>query len=295
MTAPVTLPILGPLLRKVIMRIQPPREDLCELTREWTGDRFDDGRPRVPDFVIDELRTATTEQVWSVLWDGGYERQFEGGWLQTHPGKRLVGRAVTAQFLPQRPDLDGVMVETANREGRPTRSENQNWLVVEALVPGDVMVVDIFGKIYEGTVIGDRLGTALDSRTGAGAVIHGGIRDLEGIQSLESVNVFHRGVDPTPIKNVTLGGLNIPVRIGGATALPGDVVFGTPSGVLFVPPHLAQKAAEEAANTRDRDKFSKLRLSEGRYSTSEIDIETWSKVTESDFIAWRRAETRAAR
>lgn len=268
------------------MHIQPPPETMQAMTAQWHGERFPDGRPRVPDEVLEELRTATAEQIWTVLWDAGYEHQFEGEWQVTHPSRRLVGRAVTAQFLPRRPDLDDVMVETANLEGRPTRSENQNWLVVESLVDGDVMVVDIFGKIHEGTVIGDQLGTAIDSRTRAGAVIHGGIRDLEGISALENITVYYRGTDPTPIRRVTLAGLNIPVRIGGATAMPGDVVLGTPSGIMFIPPHLAEQAARESVETRQRDVFAKHRLAEGRYSTSQIDVVTWADEIESDYLAW---------
>lgn len=269
------------------MHIQPPPETIRAMTSRWEGERFDDGRPRVSDEVLEELRGATTEAVWDVLWKEGFERQFEGGWSVTHPDRRLVGRAVTAQFLPQRPDLDDVMVATANGEGRPTRSENQNWLVVESLVEGDVMVVDLFGKVYEGTMIGDQLGTAVDTRTGAGAVIHGGVRDLEGISQLPSATVYHRGTDPTPIRNVTLAGLNIPVRIGGATAMPGDVVLGTSSGVLFIPPHLAEKAASLSAETRSRDLFAKTRLREGTYSSSQMDVEVWAQEVESDYLSWR--------
>ncbi|WP_061963152.1 RraA family protein [Demequina aurantiaca] len=268
------------------MYIQPPTDTLVALSPDWHGERFPDGRPRVSDAVLDELRNATAEEIWTVLWDAGYERQFEGNWERTHPDKRLVGRAVTAQFLPQRPDLDAVMVKTANDEGRPTRSENQNWLVVESLVDGDVMVVDIFGKVYEGTVIGDQLGTAINARTKAGAVIHGGIRDLEGISQLEHINVYYRGTDPTPIRNVTLAGLNIPVRIGGATAMPGDVVIGTPAGVLFLPPHLAERAAQDSAETRRRDEFAKLRLQQGRYSTSDTDVEVWAEHVARDYQEW---------
>lgn len=271
------------------MHIQPPIDTMLALTSQWEGERFDDGRPRVSDAVLEELRTATTEAIWTVLWDEGFEHQFEGDWHVTHPGRRLIGRAVTAQFLPRRPDLDTVMVATANNEGRPTQSENQNWLVVESLVDGDVMVVDIFGKIYEGTVIGDQLGTAIDARTKAGAVIHGGIRDLEGISQLANITVYYRGTDPTPIRNVTLAGLNIPVRIGGATAMPGDVVLGTSSGVLFIPPHLAEKAAQLSAEIRRRDEFAKTRLREGTYSTSQMDVIHWAEDINRDYESWRLA------
>ena len=271
------------------MHIQPPAETIHALTPHWDGERFADGRPRVSDQVLEELRHATIEQIWSVLWDAGYQRQFEGDWQVSHPGRRLVGRAVTAQFVPHRPDLDAVMVQTAGAEGRPTRSENQNWLVVESLQEGDVMVVDLFGKVYEGTMIGDQLGTAIDARTHAGAVIHGGVRDLEGLTALEHANIYYRGTDPTPIRHVTLAGLNIPVRIGAATAMPGDVVLGTPAGVLFIPAHLATQAAHDSAETRLRDEFAKLRLTEGRYATSDVDVEVWAEHIEADFTEWRAA------
>lgn len=269
------------------MRIQPARRDLTELTAAWKGERFEDGRPKVADAVLEELRRATTEHIWSVLWKHGYQRQFEGNWKETHPDTILVGRAVTAQFVPHRPDFDRVVLDVAAAEGRTTTSDRQNWLVVESLGKGDVMVVDLFGKIYEGTLVGDNLGTAVASRTGAGAVIDGGIRDLQGIRQLKNVNIFHRGVDPTPIRNVTLAGMNIPVRIGGATVLPGDVVLGTPTGVLFIPSHLAELAATASADNRSRDEFGKQRLAERIYSSAQIDVPTWDSSIEADYQAWR--------
>ncbi len=259
---------------------------MLDLTAEWTGDRFDDGRPKVDEGVLDRLRKATTEQVWSVLWDAGFEHQFEGSWRQTHSGKVIVGRAVTAQFVPKRPDLDRWVMDAAAKAGLRTEVNKQNWLAVDTLVKGDVLVVDIFGKVREGTVIGDNLGAAVAARTGVGAVIDGAIRDLNGIQRLDSVNVFYRDTDPTPIRNVTLATLNGPIRVGQATVLPGDVVLGTSSGVIFIPPHLAEAAATASEEIRRRDEFGKLRLSEGRYAAAEIDVKTWSDRIETDFHEW---------
>jgi len=270
------------------------RTEMVELTAQWTGDRFDDGRPRVPDSVLDRLRHVTTEQVWSVLWDAGYEYQFEGDWRETHPDRVTVGRALTARFVPKRPDLDRWVMDAAARDGLRTEVHRQNWLAVEALTENDVFVVDIFGKIREGTVIGDNLGSAVAARTKAGAVIDGGIRDLAGIQRLTSVNVYYRGTDPTPIKDVTLAGLNVPVRIGQATVLPGDVVLGTPTGVLFIPPHLAEAAVDGAERTKRRDEFGKLRLSQGRYTSAEIDVKDWAAPIEADFDAWLKDKAAGA-
>jgi 4-hydroxy-4-methyl-2-oxoglutarate aldolase len=213
-------------------------------------------------------------------------RQFAGGWRETHPGTILVGRAVTAQFLPHRPDYDAVVVAAGAREGHHEGDRQNSW-VIETLERGDVLVVDIFGKVVEGTVVGDNLGTAVATRTGVGAVIDGGIRDLQGLQKLEGgVNIFHRAVDPTPIRGVTLAGINIPIRIGGATVLPGDVILGTPTGVSVIPAHLAAAVAESSEDTRIRDVFGKQRLAERRYTSAQIDVPTWSAEIEADFQQW---------
>jgi len=224
-----------------------------------------------------------------VLREHGYPRQFEGNWMQTHPGRILVGRAVTAQFLPHRPDYHDAIQQAGLREGRASVGGQNSW-IIETLEPNDVMVVDIFGKIKDGTVVGDNLGTAVRTRTRAGAVIDGGIRDYQGLVRLNDVNFFVRGVDPTAIADVTLAGLNIPIRIGGATVLPGDVVLGTPTGVIFIPPHLAQEVVEASEEIRVRDKFSKLRLAEGRYTSGEIDVPVWREDIEADFQTWKRAD-----
>jgi regulator of RNase E activity RraA len=270
------------------VRIHPGKDDLEELTAAWTGERFGSGRPRVPDDVLASLRLATSEEAWSHLYEAGYVRQFAGGWRETHPGTILVGRAVTAQFLPHRPDYDAVVVAAGAREGHHEGDRQNSW-VIETLERGDVLVVDIFGKVIEGTVVGDNLGTAVATRTGVGAVIDGGIRDLQGLQKLEGgVNFFHRAVDPTPIRGVTLAGMNIPIRIGGATVLPGDVVLGTPTGVSVIPAHLAAEVAASSEDTRIRDVFGKQRLAERRYTSAQIDVPTWSAEIEADFQQWRK-------
>jgi 4-hydroxy-4-methyl-2-oxoglutarate aldolase len=272
-----------------MMHVQPSREDLIELTRHNPFERFPDGRPRVPDDLLERMTLVTTEEAWAVLRSHGYHRQFEGNWMQTHPGKITVGRAVTAQFLPHRPDYHDAIQRTGLGEGRGGIGGQNSW-IIETLQPNDVMVVDIFGKIKDGTVVGDNLGTAVRTRTRAGAVIDGGIRDYQGLVKLNDVNFFMRGVDPTAIADVTLAGINIPIRIGGATVLPGDVVLGTPTGVIFIPPHLAQEVVERSEDVRVRDEFGKLRLGEGRYSSGEIDVPSWREDIEADFQAWKQVK-----
>lgn len=267
------------------MHVQPSREDLIELTALNPFDRFEDGRPKVPDDLLERMKLVTTEEAWGVLRQHGYHRQFEGNWLQTHPGKILVGRAITAQFLPHRPDYHAAIQQAGLAEGRGSSGGQNSW-IIESLQHNDVMVVDIFGKIKDGTVVGDNLGTSVRTRTRAGAVIDGGIRDYQGLIQLNEVNFFVRGVDPTAIADVTLAGINLPIRVGGITILPGDVILGTPTGIIAIPPHLAQEVVETSEAVRVRDEFGKQRLDEGKYTSGEIDVSVWREDIEADFIAW---------
>jgi 4-hydroxy-4-methyl-2-oxoglutarate aldolase len=268
------------------MHVHPDPDSIIALTPMWAGERFGSGRPKVATAVLDRIRNATTEQAWSLLRSHGFHRQFAGGWMQTRPGHIVVGRAVTSVFLPHRPDFDQVIVEAGAREGNPAGDRQNSW-IIETLVEGDVMVTDIFGKIENGTVIGDNLGTAVAARTKVGAVIDGGVRDMAGLAQLDGVNFFFRGADPTAIQDVTLAGINVPIKIGGATVLPGDVVLGTPTGVTFIPAHLAEEVADAAEDVAIRDVFGKLRLTEQKYSSADIDVPVWPEHIEADFQRWR--------
>ena len=261
------------------------RQDILMLTPEWKGDRFDDGRPRVSDDILSRLEKVSTEEAWAVLWGKGYEFQFEGGWTQLNPGKVLVGRAVTARFVPRRSDLhDSLMEYGHSKEGRI--GEMNSW-VIETLVEGDVVVVDLFGKVYKGTFSGGNLSTTIATRTKRGQIIDGGIRDAQQILTIDNLVTFCRGMDPTPIRDVTLAGLNGIVRIGNATCLPGDIVLATYTGVLFIPPHLAEEVVEHSERTRLREIYGLQRLREGVYTSAQMDTK-WTDEIEADFDVWRK-------
>jgi 4-hydroxy-4-methyl-2-oxoglutarate aldolase len=264
-------------------------ENIQRLTPLNPFERFADGRPKVPDDLLERMKLVTNDEAWGVLERGhGYNFQFEGNWLNLHPERVLVGRAVTATFVPQRPDLHQVVEEQGRAEGR---TGGQNTWVIDTLVDGDVIVVDLFGKIRDGTFAGDNLSTTILSRTGTGMVIHGGIRDAVRVAELPDLAVFVRGVDPSAIAQATLIGVNVPIRIGNATVLPGDVVLGTPEGVTFVPPHLVQEVVETSENVRLRDVFGKQRLAEGTYTSGQIDVSSWASDIEADYQQWRSART----
>ncbi len=271
------------------MKIFPRPEDVIALTPENPFDRYADGRPRIPDDLIERLKLVTTEEAWGTMRKHGYNDQFEGNWMQTHPDQVLVGRALPCLMVPARPDLQAVVEAQGKAEGR---IGGQNSWVIDELQMGDVLVVDLFGKIKYGTFVGDNLSTSVRTRTRAGAVIHGGIRDFQGIRELTDVNFFHRGMDPTAIKDVTLAAVNTPVRIGDATVMPGDAVLGTATGIIFIPPHLIQEVVERSEDIRVRDEFGKLCLANGKYTPGEID-RTWSEAIEADFQTWLQARSAA--
>lgn len=243
------------------------REQMLQFTAKNPFERFEDGRPKVPDALLEKLKDLSAEEVWAVLPGAGFPNQYEGNWQLLHPGKKLVGRAVTAQFLPLRPDVNEVI--DANFHANGIRAA-QNQRVIDMLRPGDVLVVDLFGKIENGTIVGDNLATAIYAATGGtGLVVDGAIRDLEGIFPLDMAAYF-RGVHPTPIGNVMLTAINTPVRIGSATVMPGDAVFGDREGVYFIPPHLVSKVLDNAVEIHIHDEWSKMKLMTGKYKSSEI-------------------------
>lgn len=264
-------------------------ERVAALTAAWTGERLDDGRPRVPDDIIERMKLVTNDEAWGILERTytNYNFQFEGNWLQTQPDVPLTGRAVTAQFVPLRQDLQDVVQSIGAEEHR---TGGQNTWIIDQLQKNDVLVVDMFGKIHDGTFIGDNLSTAARRRTGTGMVIDGGIRDYARILELTDFPVYCRGVDPTAIAEVTLVGVNIPIMIGGATVMPGDIVLGTREGLTFVPAQLAEEVVLHSEDTRQRDVFGKGTLAEGKYTSGEIDVPVWAPHIEADYKNWCDAQ-----
>ena len=203
------------------------RELMEKYTSQWKGERYDDGRPKVPDRLLERAKDISIEEAWGVLRNEGYENQFEGNWKMIHDDVPVVGRALTAQYLPARPDMTNAIEEQGKADGRIGSSNS--WPIDE-LQMGDVYVADGYGKIVDGTLIGDNLGNSIYAKSGNGVVFDGSLRDLGGLSNIEGFNAFVRGWDPSFIKDMMLGGLNTPIRIGRATVLPGDVVLAKREG-----------------------------------------------------------------
>jgi 4-hydroxy-4-methyl-2-oxoglutarate aldolase len=259
------------------------RDDRIAYTPLWSGERFPDGRPKVPDDLIGRMKAVSIEEAWAVCNRHGFTNQFEGGWVTTHAEPVLTGRAVTAFFLPLRPDVNDAIAAKGKEKGR---IGGQNSWIIDTVVKGDVIVVDLMGKIVDGTFMGDNLGNSIWAKSGGtGVVIDGGARDIEGVLRIPDFPVFNRGWDPSYIKDVMLMGINTPVRIGRASVMPGDVVLGKREGVIFIPAHLAQEVVETSEIIRMKDAFGHQRLREGRYTPGQIDRQ-WTEDIEKDFTGW---------
>jgi 4-hydroxy-4-methyl-2-oxoglutarate aldolase len=243
------------------------RDQMVEYTAQNPFERFPDGRPKVPDGLIERARGLSAEEVFAILPGKGFRNQYEDGFQVLHPGKKLVGRAFTLQFMPLRPDLDGAINAKAKAAGVDRMS---NQVAIDMLQPGDVLVVDLFGQAEGGTIVGDNLFYYIMKATkGAGLVVDGAIRDLEGIAEMD-MPAYFRHAHPSPIGNVIISGINVPVRIGKATVMPGDLVFGDREGVYFIPPALVQAVVDNADVTHVHDEWTRLKFAEGRYKSREI-------------------------
>jgi regulator of RNase E activity RraA len=247
------------------------KDEMVALTAGNPFDRFPDGRPKIPDSILTRAKEISSEEVWAVVGNGpgrGYMNQYADGFEVLHPGKTLVGRAFTVQFMPSRPDLNTYNSAKGVKNGLPASMNNQ--VAIDMLQPGDVLVVDLFGKVDGGTMVGDNLFYYVMKTTkSAGMVIDGAIRDLDGVSEMD-MPAYVRKTHPSAIANVTLTGINIPIKIGNVTVMPGDMVVGDREGVYFVPPALAQQVVDNADTLHIHDEWTRMKFDEGKYKSSEI-------------------------
>jgi len=254
------------------------------LTNKWQGERFEDGRPKVSKGILERMKKVSIEEAWGVLRNEGFHNQFEGGWEPLHDDVTIVGRALTVQYLPNRPDVSEQIKNKGLKEGE---IGNTNSWPIDRLVENDVYVADSFGKIVDGTLIGDNLGNSIYAKTKTGVVFDASSRDMEGLSQIEGFNAFVRGWHPSFLTEVMLLSINDVIRIGSATVLPGDVVLAKREGVIFIPAHLAEKVVITSEVVRLRDMFGITRLKEGKYTPGQIDNK-WSEEIEKDFSKWIR-------
>jgi regulator of RNase E activity RraA len=266
-------------------------EDVIKYTPDWHGERFPDGRPKVPDEILDRMKNVTLEEAWATLRSAGFNHQYEDGWYCIHPDQILVGRALTAVWMPGRPDIQKVIEEQGANQHR--KGAMNAW-PVDMLQPRDVYVSDHFGLKQDGPSIGDNVGNAIYARSGNGIVYDGAVRDINGLNELQNFTSFVRYYDPShhfgslasgPRLNSTMVSINGPTRIGHALAMPGDVVLGRNGGVLFIPPQLAERVVTNSERTHLEDMFGHQRLREKKYTAGQIDTK-WTPEIVQDFHRW---------
>jgi regulator of RNase E activity RraA len=254
------------------------------LTAKWTGERFADGRPKVPDAILERLKGCTLEQIWGYLGNRGFRNQVEKNWIILKPGETMVGRVVTAQFMPARPDLDTFVRTQGKVEGRSQHGGINIW-PIDILTKGDIYVADGFGKVKDGTLIGSSLGNAIYGKTGKGVIFYGAIRDMQELKETPGFNAWIKGNDPSYIKDMTPTSINAPIRVGEVTVLPGDVVFANEYGVVFVPAYMIEALVTASEMTGLRDEFERYMLQTGKYPSGEVHGD-WADKIKDEFRAW---------
>ena len=252
------------------------------LTPDWKGERFPDGRPKVSDKLLERLKKVHLEEAWGILRNKGYQNQFEGDWIVEHSDSAMTGRVVTAQYMPLRPDVDKVIKDIGKTEKRI--GATNSW-PIDVLKDGDVYVADSYGKIVDGTLIGDNLGNAIYAKSHRGVIFYGSVRDVEGLDDIKGFNSWTKGNDPSYIQQMMLSGINVPIRIGRATVLPGDAVLAKKYGVVFIPAHLLDTVVLNAEFISLRDAFGHQRLREQKYTPGQIDTQ-WTDEIKNDFLKW---------
>ncbi len=257
-------------------------DQVTAITPEWKGERSADGRPHVSDQILERLKGVSIEEAWGYLRNKGYQNQFEGNWTVLYPDSPMTGRVVTAQYLPMRPDYDKIIKDKGKTENRVG---NTNSWPIDVLKNGDIYVADSYEKIVDGTLIGDNLGNSIYAKSKRGVVFFGSVRDVEGLLEIPGFNAWIKGQDPSYIQQMMLGGINVPIRIGRATVLPGDVVLAKRAGTIFIPAALVEDLILNSEFVQLRDDFGHQRLREGKYTPGQIDTQ-WTDEIKKDFLKW---------
>lgn len=257
-------------------------DQIKAITPDWKGERSPDGRPYVPDKLIERLKGVHLEEAWGILRNEGFQNQFEGDWMVLHDDSVMVGRVVTAQYMPLRPDLDKIITDKGKAEGRI--GATNSW-PIDVLKNGDIYVADSYGKVVDGTLIGDNLGNSIYAKSHKGVIFYGSVRDVEGLDEINGFNAWIKGYDPSYIQQMMLAGINVPIRIGRATVLPGDIALAKKGGIVFIPAYLVEEVVLRSEFISLRDAFGHQRLREGKYTPGQIDSQ-WTDEIKKDFLKW---------
>ena len=265
-------------------RVGASTEYIKALTAEWKGERFADGRPKVSDAILKRLKHVAMEEAWGYLKSKGFNNQYETNWQIINPDSAMTGRVVTAQYMPSRPDLIKVVKQTGVSEGRDSSGGTNSW-PINILQPGDVYVADGYERLIDGTLIGSNLGNAIYANSQNGVIFNASVRDMAGLKEIKGFNGWVKGIDPSYLHEEMLTSINMPIRVGRAIVLPGDVVLANQYGTIFIPANFIDELVISSEVTALRDQFGFQRLKEKKYLAGQIDSR-WTDEIRKDFLNW---------
>jgi regulator of RNase E activity RraA len=240
-----------------------------------------------PDFarpdraLIEKLQGVSSATASAMLHKMGLRQTFIHGPLPRMPGRKVVGPAVTLQFMPQREDIASGMGQ------EKTEKRTALWAVFEAVQPGDVLVIQAWSDPYTGCM-GEMLTTYFKGRGGSGVVVDGCVRDWPNIQPI-GVPFWTVGFTPNYASQATLfpWAYNVPVAVSRVLVLPGDIIIADDDGAVMVPAQMAHIVAEHTKAHEDWEVFSRIKLAEGgaleKYYP--LNEEGWA-----EYEAWQRGQ-----
>ena len=238
----------------------------------------------VTDAQLQRLRELPLEAVWGALQNRKHVRSFEGGFQLTVPNPKIVGRAVTMRYLPVRPDMMDA-VQTLAKEG--DWDYQYNVRAGEDLKSGDVVVVELGGMVDRATFLGDVTGLGMKVAGAQGVIVDGGIRDLSEFMVMKDLPIFYRGAHASAMADQVGVEWNGPIRLGGITVLPGDIIVADAEGVLAVPPQMVADVIKDAENTVYTENFKRELMRSRKYRARDI-YPRLSPELEKLFEEWKK-------
>jgi len=203
--------------------------------------------------LFDKLMRVGLESAWAVVTVEGYPNCFINELTPLKPDQRMVGRARTIRYLPNRKDL---------RARLYAASPQLNYKSAEEAQPGDVLVFDAGGETRS-AVSGGVTTTRFLVRGGAGLVVDGAMRDVLELAAMH-LPVYMRRGQAAAVSPIQMSvDYQVPVRIGGVTVVPGDILVGETHGILVIPAEIAHKVADKGLDHDEQEDFQRQLLLQG--------------------------------
>lgn len=199
--------------------------------------------------IIAILKESSAATVYSLL---GEERPkyLMLGVKPLLPGMKAVGFALTVEYVPYEPGVEGVA------RGNPIHD------VYDLISGGEVVVAAALGRDDVG-VFGDCILTGFKYKGASGVVVDGGIRDSPQVIRL-GLPVFAKGTTPEHIGGkIVPYRVNVPVVCAGVLVRPKDIVVADMDGVVVVPAERLKDVALKAREVERKEKIIRRMITAG--------------------------------